>query len=45
MGCTAHQRSEYQAPAKHDGTECFDPDPLRENESHEGFVAADARLC
>src|SRR6266850_427420 len=45
MGHTAHQRSEYQIPAKHGRAECVHLDPLRENESHEGCVAADARLC
>src|SRR5882724_4107941 len=45
MGHTAHQRSEYQIPARHGRAECVHLDPLRENESHEGCVAADARLC
>src|SRR6266571_3181863 len=45
MECTAHQRSEYQVPAKHDRVECLHVDPLCEIESHEGFVAADARMC
>src|SRR5258706_13585754 len=45
MGCASHERQEYQVPAEHDWAECFDLDPMREIESHEGFVAAPTSLC
>jgi hypothetical protein len=44
VGRAAHQRPEYQVPAEHDGTQSLDLDPLRQIESHEGFVTAHARL-
>lgn len=45
VGCDADERSPYQASAEYGRTAPLDYRPVREIESHEGFVVPHTALC